>query len=137
MWAKGYGNVVQLKLLNGQQAGMDFLTRHFPVTIGRSSANDLRLREAGIWDRHLEIHLEAPHTFALSTHQSSFATINDLPVRQASLRHGDVIGLGPLKLLFTLSPTVQRSLRWREWLVWIGFGLLCLGQIALVYWLPG
>lgn len=137
MSVKGFGDVVQLKLLNGPQAGMDFMTRHFPVTIGRSSSNDLRLREPGIWDRHLEIHLELPHTFALAARESSTATINDLPVQQAPLRHGDVIGLGPLKLLFTLSPTTQQSLHWREWLVWIGFGLLCLGQIALVYWLPG
>ena len=116
---------------------MDFMTRHFPVTIGRASSNDLRLLEPGIWDQHVEIDLELPHTFSLTTLQSSHATINDQPVRQAALRHGDVIGLGSLKLLFTLSPPAQRGLRWREWLVWLGFGLLCLGQIALVYWLPG
>jgi len=38
---------------------------------------------------------------------------------------------------FGLSPTRHRSLRLREVLTWIAFALLCLGQVALIYWLPG
>jgi len=36
---------------------------------------------------------------------------------------------------FALSPTRHRSLRIREALTWIALAALCLGQIALIYWL--
>ena len=65
------------------------------------------------------------------------ASLNHLPVRQASLRNGDLIELGAVQLQFGLSPTRHRSLRLREVLTWIALGLLCLGQVALIYWLPG
>jgi pSer/pThr/pTyr-binding forkhead associated (FHA) protein len=129
--------VLQLKLLNGSRAGADFVATHFPVTVGRSSANDFRLVEPGVWDRHFEIDLTPPATFELKLHEQALATVNDAPVRSAELSNGDEIGSGSLKIQFSLSPTEQRSMRWREILVWTAFVLLCLGQVALVYWLPG
>jgi pSer/pThr/pTyr-binding forkhead associated (FHA) protein len=128
--------VIQLKVLNGERAGTDLVADYFPVTVGRSSANDLRLPVAGVWDRHCEIRLNPPD-FRLAAIGQAITTVNGQPVAQASLANGDVIGLGSLEVLFTLSPTMHRGMRWREWLVWLLFGAVALGQIALVYWLPG
>jgi hypothetical protein len=40
-----------------------------------------------------------------------------------------------LKIRFSLGPVRQSSMAAREWLTWIALGALCLGQVALVYWL--
>jgi hypothetical protein len=61
--------------------------------------------------------------------------VNDAPVRRAVLRNGDVISLGALKIRFSLGPVRQSSLAPREWLTWLALAALCLGQVALVYWL--
>jgi hypothetical protein len=38
---------------------------------------------------------------------------------------------------FSLSPTRQDSLRFREAATWTALGALCLGQVWLIYWLLG
>jgi pSer/pThr/pTyr-binding forkhead associated (FHA) protein len=129
--------VIHLKLLSGNRAGADIVARHFPVKVGRSSSDDLRLPEPGVWDRHLEIRLEPGRGFELAASPQALTTINDQPAQNAFLRNGDVVGLGSVKMRFSLGPTTSGSLRARETLVWLGLGLVCLGQIALIYWLPG
>ena len=74
--------------------------------------------------------------FILSVLPGAVASIHNQPVEQAILRNGDVIEVGAVKLQFGLSPTRHRSLRLREVLTWVGLALLCLGQVALIYWLP-
>jgi len=51
------------------------------------------------------------------------------------LRNGDLIEAGSLKLQFWLTETRQKRMQVREWLTWIAIGAVCLGQVALVYWL--
>ena len=129
--------MLQLRVVNGEKAGTQWVARRFPVRIGRARDADLRLEEAGIWDWHLEISLQSAQGFTLAVQEGAVASLNHLPVRQASLRNGDLIELGAVQLQFGLSPTRHRSLRLREVLTWIALGLLCLGQVALIYWLPG
>jgi pSer/pThr/pTyr-binding forkhead associated (FHA) protein len=129
--------VIQLKILNGKQAGTEWVTRRFPVRIGRAPDAALSLEEDGIWDQHLEISLRPTEGFVLSAEPGALACLNSQPVQQAALRNGDLIELGAVKMQFGLSPTRHRSLRARELLTWIALALLCLGQVALIYWLPG
>jgi hypothetical protein len=66
----------------------------------------------------------------------AFVAVNGQRLEQPLvLRNGDVIELGAVKLRFGLSPTRQRSLRFREAVTWIALAALCLGQVALIYWL--
>ena len=129
--------MLQLKILTGKKAGAQWVARHFPVWIGRSPQADLSLEEEGVWDYHVNISVDPSQGFVLSLQPGAFASINSQPVEQAVLRNGDLIELGALKLQFGLSPTRHRSLRLREALTWIALALLCLGQVALIYWLPG
>jgi len=129
--------VLQLRILNGKQAGTEWVASRFPVRIGRAPDADLSLEEDGVWDSHLQIDLATPDGFILSVQPEAFACINGQPVQQTVLHNGDVIELGALKIAFGLSPTRHRSLRFREILTWVGLALLCLGQVALIYWLPG
>jgi pSer/pThr/pTyr-binding forkhead associated (FHA) protein len=129
--------VIQLKILDGKKAGAEWVARHFPVRIGRITASDLCLEEEGVWDQHLRIDLRRGQGLVLTTASDAYVTVNGERVESARLRNGDTITLGSVRLLFGLGPTRQRSLRLRETLTWLALAALCLGQVALIYWLVG
>jgi predicted component of type VI protein secretion system len=127
--------MVQLKILSGKKAGSSWDARHFPVRIGRSAESDLQLEEAGVWDDHLKISLAAVEGFLVETQSNAIASINGQPIQHAALRNGDTIEIGSVKLQFWLSEAPQRGQAVREAFVWTVISLVCLAQIALVYWL--
>jgi hypothetical protein len=127
--------VVLLSVLAGRAAGSAQVARRFPFHIGRATGADLRLEDEGVWDRHAQIDLESPQGFILSAQPDTLVTVGGQPVTTAVLRNGDVLGLGGARIRFALSPTVLRGLGVREALTWIALGALCLGQVALIYWL--
>jgi hypothetical protein len=129
--------VIQLRILDGQKAGAEWVARRFPVRIGRVAPSDLCLEEEGIWDQHLHIDLQRGQGFTLTAAPDAYVAVNGERVQNAVLRNGDTITLGRVRLLFGLSPTRQRSLRLRETLTWLALAALCFGQVALVYWLIG
>ena len=116
-------------------AGAQCEARHFPFVIGRSSSAHCRVEEEGVWEQHLRILLDRKEGCLLSVQPEAIASVNGQVIREAVLRNGDVISMGATQIRFLLGPTRQRSLRLREWLTWIAVGILCLGQVALVYWL--
>ena len=125
--------MVQLKVFSGKQAGTATLARRFPFVVGRNRAADLCLEQDGIWDRHLELHLQFTDGFLLKAHPRALTSVNGQPVQQAFLRNGDLIEVGPLKIQFWLSETRQRGLRTREFLTWFALAALCAVQILLIY----
>jgi hypothetical protein len=127
--------MVQFKILSGKKAGSSWDARHFPVHIGRSANSDLQLEEAGVWDDHLKISLNAVEGFLVETQTSAFASINGQSIQHATLRNGDTIEIGSVKLRFWLSEAPQRGQTLREAFVWTVISLVCFAQIALVYWL--
>jgi pSer/pThr/pTyr-binding forkhead associated (FHA) protein len=127
--------MVQFKILSGKKAGSSWDARRFPVRIGRSANSDLQLEEAGVWDDHLEIGLEPKEGFVAETHANAVASINGHPIEHAIIRNGDVIDVGSVKLQFWLSEAKQRGQFLREAFVWTTITVVCLAQIALIYWL--
>lgn len=125
----------QLHILSGTQAGTRTVAGRFPFWIGRSPADDLRLSDPGVWERHARLELRQRRHAALVAAAEARVRVNGADVQEAQLRNGDLIELGSVRLEFGLSPARHRSLRLREAVTWIGFGLLCLGQVALIYWL--
>ena len=67
----------------------------------------------------------------------ALVSVNGQRIERGLLRNGDIIEMGSVKLRFGLSPTRQRSLRFREIVTWIALTALCLGQVAIIYWLAG
>lgn len=126
--------MVQFKILSGKKAGSLWEARRFPVRIGRAANASLRLEEAGVWDEHLRISVDA-EGFILETQGSAIASINGQPAQRAALRNGDTIEMGSVKLQFWLSEARQRGQGFREVFVWNLVVLVCLAQIGLVYWL--
>jgi predicted component of type VI protein secretion system len=127
--------MVQLKILSGQKAGTAWEARHFPVRIGRSAESDLQLEEPGVWGDHFQIVLNPGAGYVLETFPNALMTANGQPVESAVLRNGDLLEIGSLKIQFWLSEAPQRALWFREAVVWTILAGVCLGQIALIYWL--
>lgn len=125
--------MVELKILSGKQAGASVVARRFPFSIGRSAEADLRLQDEGIFERHLELRLERPEGVVLAVHPDAYAAVNGQTAQQTSLRSGDIISAGSVKLALALSAAPQYSLRFREALVWIGIGLVSIAEVALIY----
>jgi pSer/pThr/pTyr-binding forkhead associated (FHA) protein len=127
--------MVQLKIVSGCGQEVVQEVEDFPCIIGRSPSAHLRIEARGVWERHLELSLNESGVFTLKTCPNALAFVNGKPSQEFFLRNGDLIEAGALKIQFWLSETRQRSLRAREALTWLGLGLLCAGQIGLVYWL--
>ena len=127
--------MVQLQFLSGTRAGTVAVARRFPWTVGRLASADFRLEDQGVWERHLVLNLKFPDGFILNVQSDALATVNGQRVREVLLRNGDLIEIGPIKILFWLSETRQWSLRAREILTCVSLGLLSLGQVGLIYWL--
>ncbi len=127
--------MIQLDVLSGKKAGTRWAARRFPVHIGRSSANHFQLDDPGVWDEHLELALRPAEGFILTTRPNALASVNGQPAQNVLLRNGDCIEVGSARLQFWLGEVRQRGLRSREWLVWGAIAAICLGQVALVYWL--
>jgi pSer/pThr/pTyr-binding forkhead associated (FHA) protein len=127
--------MLSLKVLSGKKVGAEWNISHFPVQIGRSTSVDFPVDEPGVWERHFEIDLHFPDGLFLKTQPNALVTVNGENIEQALLRSGDLIEIGALKIRFGLSAVQQRSLVFREFAMWIALTGLCLGQIALIYWL--
>ena len=127
--------MVLLKILSGQQAGTVWVTRHFPVRIGRSAEADLHVEDSGVWDEHFQIAFDPSAGFVLQTFPNALVSANGKPVENAVLRNGDLLELGSMKMQFWLSEVPQRGLRFREGLLWAIIAAVCCGQVALIYWL--
>lgn len=128
--------MVQLKLLSGKMAGAVLVARHFPWRIGRAAAADCRLEESGIWDQHLVLDLVPVDGFKLQLQPDALGTINGKPFKEMTVRNGDVIEIGSVRMQFWLAETPQMSLRGREFLTWLAIAFVTVGQAILIYCLP-
>ena len=127
--------MVQLNILTGKKAGTQWVARRFPFHVGRSPQDSLVLDDPGIWERHLAIELRSGEGVYLTASGEALTSINGQVTPEACLRNGDIIEAGSVKLRFGFSPTSQASLHFRELVTWTSLAALCLGEVALIYWL--
>lgn len=124
--------MVQLQVLCGKNAGLQFAGSRFPVHVGRAPEADLSLDDSGVFPFHLQIKREEQDLIC-EAEPNALVNINGKQIQRATLRSGDIIGMGALQIAFALAPARQSSLAFREWLTWIAMGILCLAQVALIY----
>jgi pSer/pThr/pTyr-binding forkhead associated (FHA) protein len=129
--------MVQLSILSGQMAGDVQVVRRFPFCIGRAADNDLCLNEDGIWDYHFMLEFQKQEGFVFQTFEEAFATVNDVPQKNARLRNGDIISFGSAKIQFWLAAPRQHGLRLGEVFVWLLLAAVTAAQIGLICWLLG
>lgn len=129
--------MVQLRFLTGKRSGQSVLVNRLPWRIGRAQGNDTQLNDSGVWDEHLKFDLDETERIVAILQSEATALVNGHSFTRQTLRNGDLIELGSAKVRFWLSDPLQFELRWRETVVWVSLAGLCLGQVALVYWLGG
>jgi pSer/pThr/pTyr-binding forkhead associated (FHA) protein len=127
--------MIQLNILSGKQAGTHQVARHFPFLVGRAKENQLQLEDDGVWDQHLTIEFQPRLGFNLTTAPDAIVRVNGESVQNITLRNGDTISVGSVKLQFWLAAAKQDGLRAHESIVWTLLALVTLVQFVLLYWL--
>jgi hypothetical protein len=125
----------QFEILSGKQAGGLWLARRFPVRLGRSAGNDLRLEESGVYEEHAVFEMDGNRHLTLRVIEPALTAVNGQPTSEATLRNGDVLTLGSARLRLWLAPARQSHLRLGEFLLWgLWFGVAA-AQLLLLRWL--
>jgi pSer/pThr/pTyr-binding forkhead associated (FHA) protein len=127
--------MIQLNILSGKTAGTQLVARRFPFHVGRAPGNELQLEDDGVWDQHLTLEFNPQSGFTLITKSGALVTVNGDPVKDTTLRNGDTLTIGSVKLQLWVAAATHDSLLIRESLVWTLLALVTLGQFVLVYWL--
>ncbi len=127
--------MVQLKIISGTRAGIEYPARRFPWVIGRAATADCCLPDPGVWDQHLELNLKFPVGFVLRLQPHALATVNGQPFEEILLHNGDLIEIGGVKIQFWLGEVRQASLVGSEFATWLALASLCAAQLGLIYWL--
>ncbi len=126
--------MVLLHHLTGPLAGQETRVPRFPFQIGRTASCDLRLEAPGVWDQHAVLERSPERRFQLRVHPPASLRVNDAEVPQpVTLRQGDLLQLGDVRLQFWLAPVQQPDLRLREALTWTALVLLAVLQ-GFVAW---
>ena len=127
--------MVQLTILSGESAGTVMVARRFPFAIGRGADNHFRIDAPGVWEKHLALTLDPAEGVQALRQGDGLAAVAGESFRQRTLRDGDVLEIGAIKIQFSLSQTIQYSFRIREWLTWLALGGLIGSQCLLIWWL--
>ncbi|MDB6053296.1 MAG: domain containing protein [Verrucomicrobiales bacterium] len=126
--------MVQLHISSGLKAGSRVVARHFPFKVGRGPKNDLVSHEPGVWEEHCSLTLDKEGV-QLHAVGAALISVNQMAVKDHRLKNGDMIALGGLKIIFSLSPTIQSGLWLREAFTWALLITITASQVALIYWL--
>ena len=132
-WVGPAGPMIRLNIIAGQRAGRSYLGKQFPLVLGRGARADVILEDDGVWDRHATLDLDRVGRFKLRAESGAMLVVNGVALPETELKSGDVLDLGGARVRFSFSETQLRSQAAREWATWVGVGLLCLGQVLLIY----
>ncbi|MFO1500361.1 MAG: FHA domain-containing protein [Verrucomicrobiota bacterium] len=125
--------MVQLNISSGGSAPEVRVIKRFPCGIGRAPSADIRLEQAGCWDRHLELDVLPSEGCSVTLLPGALATVNGFSIERVLLRNGDVIEFGTTRIEFSLSPTRQRGFRLRETVTWLALVAVVALQVALIW----
>jgi pSer/pThr/pTyr-binding forkhead associated (FHA) protein len=125
--------MVQFNILSGKMAGNQTIVRHFPFRVGRSDSNDLKLDDDGVWNEHLTLDFSTGEKYVVQAATGALVSVNHENLKTGTLRNGDLISVGSVKIQFWLAATHQRSLKLRETLVWGLLAAVTLFQLLLIY----
>ena len=127
--------MIEIRILEGLQAGGHWSARHFPVRIGRHTDSDLVLEDTGVWEHHAEIGYDAASGFYMTPLSDGAVIVNEQAVEAAALKNGDTLTLGAAVLQFWIAPAKQRRFRILELLLWLTLVGLFAAQLYLIRWL--
>ncbi len=89
-----------LRILTGSLENQDIELTPDPMTVGRSSACNIRIGDAGVSSKHAKIWCEDGHYFLMDLGSTNGTFVNDKDVLREELNDGDVIIFGMTKAAF-------------------------------------
>src|SRR5436190_8809182 len=89
-----------LRILNGSLENQEIELSPDPMTIGRASACNIRIGDAGVSSKHAKIWCEDGEYFLMDLGSTNGTFVNDRDVDREKLNDGDVITFGMTKAAF-------------------------------------
>jgi pSer/pThr/pTyr-binding forkhead associated (FHA) protein len=92
--------MASLRILNGSLESQEIELSPDPITIGRASACNIRIADAGVSSKHAKIWCEDGQYFLMDLGSTNGTFVNDRDVDREQLSDGDVITFGMTKAAF-------------------------------------
>src|SRR5467141_890823 len=92
--------MASLRILNGSLENQEIELSPDPMTIGRASACNIRIADAGVSSKHAKIWCEDGQYFLMDLGSTNGTFVNDRDVDREQLNDGDVITFGMTKASF-------------------------------------
>ena len=128
--------LAQLVVLNKHRSPLSIEHTDLPVRIGRAADCQLRLEAMGVWDHHVELHLDRAEGFLLRPVSEASTLVNDEPLKtEQRLDNDDVISLGEIKVQFRIGPARHQRLGMQDTLCWLALSVFAAAQVWLILWL--
>src|SRR2546426_5618828 len=89
-----------LRILNGSLESQEIELSRDPMTVGRASACNIRIADAGVSSKHAKIWCEEGQYFLMDLGSTNGTFVNDRDVDREQLNDGDVIMFGMTKASF-------------------------------------
>src|SRR6267143_593493 len=89
-----------LRILNGSLENQEIELSPDPMTVGRASACNIRIADAGVSSKHAKIWCEEGQYFLMDLGSTNGTFVNDRDVDREQLNDGDVIMFGMTKASF-------------------------------------
>ena len=83
-----------LRILNGSLESQEIELSPDPMTVGRASACNIRIADAGVSSKHAKIWCEDGQYFLMDLGSTNGTFVNDRDVDREQLKDGDVITFG-------------------------------------------
>src|SRR5207302_6092117 len=89
-----------LRILNGSLESQEIELSPDPMTVGRASACNIRIADAGVSSKHAKIWCEDGQYFLMDLGSTNGTFVNDRDVDREQLKDGDVITFGMTRASF-------------------------------------
>lgn len=128
--------MVSLRFLAGSRAGETVGPLKLPVSVGRSSGDQVRLGDDGVWEGHLRVEHGDGGRIVASRNGEAIVGRNGEPLKaSAAVGNGDCFTLGSASFEIWLSAPVIKPLWRHEWPLWLMVAAALVAQIWMVAFL--
>ncbi len=95
--------MASLRILNGSLENQEIELTPDPMTVGRSSACNIRIADAGVSSKHAKVWCEDGQYFVMDLGSTNGTRVNGVTVKECRLADGDEIMVGSSSLRFETS----------------------------------
>src|SRR5204863_7240225 len=92
--------MASLRILNGSLENQEIELTPDPMTVGRSSACNIRIGDAGVSSKHAKLWCEDGNDFVMDMGSTNGTFVNEKDVDREQLTDGDVMTFGMTKATF-------------------------------------